>query len=69
MAMFQGMKQEMDKMKEGMHDTCQDDEKDKTKSEKFERRIKEVDVSDHVDALMNGEGDLSEEFKERCNSI
>ena len=42
----------------------EDDDEDET-NEQVERRIKEIDVSDHVDALMNNEGDLSEEFKRK----
>ena len=57
MAMFQGMKDAMEP-KEGMHD--KKEEKDKTKSEAIEKRVKEIDVKEHVDALMNVEGDLSE---------
>ena len=46
-----------------------DDEDDKMKKEAVEKRIKEVDVSEHVDALMNGEGDLSEEFKRKAATV
>ena len=42
-----------------------DDDEDEMKNEQVERRIKEIDVSEHVDALMNNEGDLSEEFKRK----
>ena len=38
-------------------------DEEKAKSEAVEKRVKEIDVKEHVDALMNGEGDLSEEFK------
>ena len=66
MAMFQGMKDAMEP-KEGMHD--KKEEKDKTKSEAIEKRVKEIDVKEHVDALMNGEGDLSEEFKRKAATV
>ena len=46
-----------------------DDEMDEVKKEAVEKRIKEVDVSEHVDALMNGEGDLSEEFKRKAATV
>jgi len=46
-----------------------DDEDDKMKKEAVEKRIKEVDVSEHVNALMNGEGDLSEEFKRKAATV
>ena len=61
-------------MKSGMHEMDHgnkkdDEEEKKMKKEAVERRIKEVDVSDHVDALMNGEGDLSEEFKRKAATV
>ena len=54
-------------MKMGGHE--EDDEEDEMKKEAVERRIKEVDVSEHVDALMNNEGDLSEEFKRKAATV
>ena len=54
---------------EGAHEDEDDEEEKKMKKEAVERRIKEVDVSDHVDALMNGEGDLSEEFKRKAATV
>ena len=54
---------------DGAHD---DDEKDDDDdmNEAIEKRLETVDVSEHVDALMNGEGDLSEDFKRKiCNSV
>ena len=50
-------------------------EEDKEKKESIEKRVKDINVKEHVDALMNGEGDLSEEFKktatvfEACSKI
>ena len=61
-AMYHGMM----KAKEGAHE---DDEEDKDKMEAIERRIKEVDVTEHVEALVNGEGDLSEEFKRKAATV
>ena len=52
-------------MKMGGHE---DDDEDET-NEQVERRIKEIDVSEHVDALMNNEGDLSEEFKRKAATV
>ena len=46
-----------------------EDEKDKEKSEAVERRVKDINVKEHVDALMNGEGDLSEEFKRKAATV
>ena len=54
-------------MKMGDHEGDDDDE-DET-NEQVERRIKEIDVSEHVDALMNNEGDLSEEFKRKAATV
>ena len=47
---------------EGMHD-------DEEKKESVENRLKSIDVSEHVNALMNGEGDLSEEFKRKAATV
>ena len=44
-------------------------EEEKAKSEAVEKRVKEIDVKEHVDALMNGEGDLSEEFKRKAATV
>jgi hypothetical protein len=60
-------------MKE-MDDEEEEDEEDvaekaKMKAEAVDARIKTIDVSDDVDALMNGEGDLSEEFKSKAATI
>ena len=52
-------------MDEGEHE----DEKDKEKKEAVERRVKDINVKEHVDALMNGEGDLSEEFKRKAATV
>ena len=57
-------------MAQGDHENGDDeDEEDEMKKEAVERRIKEVDVSEHVDALMNNEGDLSEEFKRKAATV
>ena len=65
-AMYNGMKKAMD-MDEGGHED--DEEEDKDKMEAIERRVKEVDVTEHVEALVNGEGDLSEEFKRKAATV
>ena len=36
------------------------------KKEVVEQRIKEINVQEHVEALMSGEGDLSDDFKENA---
>ena len=65
MAAYHKMEGMHKKMTEGGHE----DEEDEMKKEAVERRIKEVDVSEHVDALMNNEGDLSEEFKRKAATV
>ena len=57
--------QMMKKMPEMDHEK---DDEDET-NEQVERRIKEIDVSEHVDALMSNEGDLSEEFKRKAATV
>ena len=42
---------------------------DKDNKESVENRLKSIDVSEHVNALMNGEGDLSEEFKKKAATV
>ena len=63
MATYGKMMSAMD-MPEGEHD-----EEDKEKKEAVERRVKDINVKEHVDALMNGEGDLSEEFKRKAATV
>ena len=42
---------------------------EKEKKESVENRLKSIDVSEHVSALMSGEGDLSEEFKRKAATV
>ena len=63
MAMYNGMKKAM----EGEHE--EENEVDEVKKEAIEKRVKEVDVAEHVEALVNGEGDLSEEFKRKAATV
>ena len=51
---------------EGAHEET---EEEKAKSEAVENRLKSIDVSEHVEALMTGEGDLSEEFKRKAATV
>ena len=53
----------------GMHSDEKDSEEDKVKKEAVENRLKSIDVSEHVSALVDGEGDLSEEFKSKAATI
>ena len=62
-AMYSGMKSATE-----MDDKDMDDES-KAKSEAVESRLKTIDVSEHVEALMTGEGDLSEEFKRKAATV
>ena len=56
----------MDAYGEGAHEET---EEEKEKKESVENRLKSIDVSEHVNALMNGEGDLSEEFKRKAATV
>ena len=47
----------------------EEDEDEKDMEEAIEKRVQEVDVKEHVDALVNGEGDLSEEFKRKAATV
>ena len=60
-----------DKMKEMMAKEMSHEEKEKEalKKEAVEQRIKEINVQEDVDALMSGEGDLSEEFKKKAATV
>ena len=55
-------------MKNAAHDD-DEEEMDEVKKEAIEQRVKEVDVAEHVEALVNGEGDLSEEFKRKAATV
>jgi len=61
-AMYSGMKSASE-----MHPD--ESEESKAKSEAVESRLKTIDVSEHVEALMTGEGDLSEEFKRKAATV
>jgi hypothetical protein len=63
MAMYNGMK----KSAEMAHGDKEEETKEK--KEAIEKRVKSVDVKEHVDALINGEGDLSEEFKRKAATV
>jgi len=55
-------------MSDGMHKD-EETKADKVKKESVENRLNTIDVTEHVDALMNGEGDLSEEFKRKAATV
>jgi len=59
---------DMKKKEEGMHD--KDDEENKKKvKEAVDQRVKSIDVSDDVNALVSGDDSLSEEFKTKAATI
>ena len=60
-----------DKMKEMMAKEMSHEEKEKEalKKEAVEQRIKEINVQEHVEALMSGEGDLSDDFKKKAATV
>jgi hypothetical protein len=59
-----------DRLNNAAHGDEEDDEEDdKDMEEAIEKRVQSVDVKEHVDALINGEGDLSEEFKKKAATV
>jgi hypothetical protein len=57
-------------MNSAMHEMGHEEtEEEKEKKESVEKRLKSIDVSEHVNALMTGEGDLSEEFKRKAATV
>ena len=64
MSMYSKMKEMM--AKEMSHE---ESEKEALKKEAVEQRIKEINVQEHVDALMSGEGDLSDDFKKKAATV
>ena len=64
-------KAQLEKLYMAMHndDDEEEEEMDEVKKEAIEQRVKEIDVAEHVEALVNGEGDLSEEFKRKAATV
>jgi hypothetical protein len=65
-------KAQLEKLYAAMHNNDDDEEEeemDEVKKEAIENRVKEIDVAEHVEALVNGEGDLSEEFKRKAATV
>ena len=65
-------KVQLEKLYAAMHNNDDDEEEeemDEVKKEAIENRVKEIDVAEHVEALVNGEGDLSEEFKRKAATV
>ena len=65
MAAMHGDDEDKEK-EEGMHD---DEDKKKVNKEAVEARVKSIDVSDDVNALVSGDDTLSEEFKTKAATI
>ena len=47
----------------------EDEDESDAKKEAVELRLKSIDVSEHVNALVDGEGDLSEDFKKKAATV
>ena len=64
-------KAQLEKLYASMHSDEEEDEDeiDEVRKEAIENRVKEIDVAEHVEALVNGEGDLSEEFKRKAATV
>ena len=65
-------KTQLEKLYAAMHNNDDEEEEndmDEVKKEAIENRVKEIDVAEHVEALVNGEGDLSEEFKRKAATV
>tara|TARA_B100000508_G_scaffold137396_1_gene131876 strand:- start:81 stop:1007 length:927 start_codon:yes stop_codon:yes gene_type:complete len=60
-----------DLVKAGYHeeDEKEMEEKKALQKEAVEQRIKTIDVTEHVEALMSGEGDLTDEFKKKAATV
>ena len=77
--MMKGMKKMSAKQVEKLHASYMsmsghtngedDDEEDDDMNEAIQKRLETVDVAEHVDALVEGEGDLSEEFKKKAATV
>ena len=67
-ATYNKMKEMM--KKEMSHESTEEDkEKEALQKEAVEQRIKTIDVTEHVEALMSGEGDLTDEFKKKAATV
>ena len=60
-----------DLVKAGYHEENEQEmeEKKALQKEAVEQRIKTIDVTEHVEALMSGEGDLSDDFKKKAATV
>jgi len=60
---------EADTKKEGSYGSKKEEVEAKKEDEKAENKEKDIDVKEHVDALVAGNADLSEEFKDKAATI
>ena len=60
---------EEEKMEEGVYEAEEDDKEKKVNKEAVDQRVKSIDVSDDVNALVSGDDSLSEEFKTKAATI
>tara|TARA_A100001011_G_scaffold80897_1_gene84028 strand:- start:343 stop:1929 length:1587 start_codon:yes stop_codon:yes gene_type:complete len=63
------VKSKVEKLHAAYHEAVHGGEEDDADDEMMEAHIRSIDVSDHVNALMSGEGDLSEEFKLKAATV
>ena len=59
----------LDALKKSGKDVTKEETKEDEKETKAEDKEKEIDVKEHVDALIAGQSDLSEEFKTKAATI
>ena len=73
MASYNKIMSQMDDMKkEAAMDSEEEEEnkkKEEAKKEAIDKRVKDIDVKEDVNALVNGESELSEEFKQKAATI
>ena len=68
-ATYNKMKEMMAKTAGTIGQADEDKEKEALQKEAVEQRIKTIDVTEHVEALMSGEGDLTDEFKKKAATV
>ena len=72
MASYNKIMSQMDDMKKEAMDSEDEEEKKKeeaSKKEAIEKRVKDIDVKEDVNALVSGESELSEEFKTKAATV
>ena len=72
MASYNKIMSQMDDMKKEAMDPEDEEEKKKeeaSKKEAIEKRVKDIDVKEDVNALVSGESELSEEFKTKAATV